>query len=149
MTRISAPAIAAASNKHDWRAGASAILAYVVDKTLYIANAGDALAVMSRNGGTAHLISNKHEPFDRAEIERIRSAEGWVSLRGYVNDMLDISRSFGYFHLFPIVNAAPAVTTVQLTDSDEFIIHCQPHAVAVCFLPDCSGHCTNAAKTIR
>lgn len=122
VTRSSAPAIAAASNKHDWRAGASAILAYVVDGTLYIANAGDALAVMSRNGGTAHLISNKHEPFDRAEIERIRSAEGWVSLRGYVNDMLDVSRSFGYFHLFPIVNAAPAVTTVQLTDSDEFII---------------------------
>lgn len=122
VTRSSAPAIAAASNKHDWRAGASAILAYVVDHTLYIANAGDALAVMSRNGGTAHLISNKHEPFDRAEIERIRSAEGWVSLRGYVNDMLDVSRSFGYFHLFPIVNAAPAVTTVQLTDSDEFVI---------------------------
>ena len=122
ITRSSAPAIAAASNKHDWRAGASAILAYVVDRTLYIANAGDALAVISRNGGTAHLISNKHEPFDRAEIERIRSAEGWVSLRGYVNDMLDISRSFGYFHLFPIVNAAPAVTTVQLSDSDEFII---------------------------
>ncbi|TKY86480.1 hypothetical protein EX895_004629 [Sporisorium graminicola] len=122
VARSSAPAIAAASNKHDWRAGASAILAYVVDRTLYVANAGDALAVMSRNGGTAHLISNKHEPFDRAEIERIRSAEGWVSLRGYVNDMLDISRSFGYFHLFPIVNAAPAVTTVQLTDSDEFVI---------------------------
>ncbi|KAJ9475071.1 Adenylate cyclase [Pseudozyma hubeiensis] len=122
VTRSSAPAIAAASNKHDWRAGASAILAYVVERTLYIANAGDALAVMSRNGGTAHLISNKHEPFDRAEIERIRSAEGWVSLRGYVNDMLDVSRSFGYFHLFPIVNAAPAVTTVQLTDSDEFVI---------------------------
>ncbi|CDW99679.1 hypothetical protein [Sporisorium scitamineum] len=122
VTRSSAPAIAAASNKHDWRAGASAILAYVVDRTLYVANAGDALAVMSRNGGTAHLISNKHEPFDRAEIERIRSAEGWVSLRGYVNDILDVSRSFGYFHLFPIVNAAPAVTTVQLTDSDEFVI---------------------------
>ncbi len=122
VTRSSAPAIAAAANKHDWRAGASAILAYVSDRTLHIANAGDALAVMSRNGGTAHLVSVKHEPFDRAEIERIRSAEGWVSLRGYVNDMLDVSRSFGYFHLFPIVNAAPAVTTVQLTDSDEFVI---------------------------
>ncbi|PWY99847.1 adenylate cyclase [Testicularia cyperi] len=122
VNRSSAPAIAAASNKHDWRAGASAILAYVVDKTLYIANAGDALAVMSRNGGTAHLVSSKHEPFEREETERIRSAEGWVSLRGYVNDMLDISRSFGYFHLFPIVNAAPAVTTVQLIDSDEFVI---------------------------
>ena len=117
-----APAIAAASNKRDWRAGASAVLAYVVNKTLYIANAGDSLAVLSRNGGTAHLISTKHEPFDRQETERIRSAEGWVSLRGFVNDSLDVSRSFGYFHLFPIVNAAPAVTTVHLTDSDEFVV---------------------------
>ncbi|KAN0064637.1 cysteinyl-tRNA synthetase [Thecaphora frezii] len=121
-SRSSAPAIAAASNKHDWRAGASAVLAYIIDKTMYIANAGDALAVLSRNGGTAHLVSTRHEPFSREETERIRSAEGWVSLRGYVNDSLDVSRSFGYYHLFPIVNAAPAVTMVQLTDSDEFVI---------------------------
>lgn len=121
-SKSAAPAIAASANRNHWRAGASAVLAYVVDRTLYVANAGDALAVLSRNGGTATLVSTKHEPFDRNETQRIRSAEGWVSLRGYVNDSLDVSRSFGYFHLFPVVNAQPAVQTIQLTDSDEFVI---------------------------
>ncbi|KAK0553649.1 cysteinyl-tRNA synthetase [Tilletia horrida] len=110
------------SARHHWCAGASAVLAYVVDKTLYLANAGDALAVLSRNRGDAHLISTKHDPSFRDEAMRIRSAEGWVSLRGYVNDRIDVSRSFGYYHLFPIVNAAPAVQMIELTDSDEFII---------------------------
>ncbi|KDN49231.1 hypothetical protein K437DRAFT_283773 [Tilletiaria anomala UBC 951] len=108
--------------RSQWKSGASAVIAYIADRTLHIANAGDALAVMSRNGGQAELISTKHEPFDRAETERIRSAEGWVSLRGFVNDMLDVSRGFGYYHLFPVVNAAPAVTSITLSDSDEFII---------------------------
>ncbi|KAE8225244.1 hypothetical protein CF319_g1992 [Tilletia indica] len=119
------PAVSAAmgsSARHHWCAGASAVLAYMVDKTLFIANAGDALAVISRNRGDAHLVSSKHDPSFRDEAMRIRSAEGWVSLRGYVNDRIDVSRSFGYYHLFPIVNAAPAVSTIELTDSDEFII---------------------------
>ncbi|KAE8202246.1 hypothetical protein CF335_g3492 [Tilletia laevis] len=119
------PAVSASmgtSARHHWCSGASAVLAYMVDRTLYIANAGDALAVISRNRGDAHLVSSKHDPSFRDEAMRIRSAEGWVSLRGYVNDRIDVSRSFGYYHLFPIVNAAPAVSTIELTDSDEFII---------------------------
>jgi adenylate cyclase len=68
------------------------------------------------------LISTKHEPFDRSETLRIRSAEGWVSLHGQVNDKLDVSRGFGHYHLAPIVNAAPAVTQIDLTDADEFVI---------------------------
>ncbi|CEH18216.1 adenylate cyclase [Ceraceosorus bombacis] len=119
--RADAPAIAESTHLNQWRAGASAVLAYVVGRTLHVANVGDALAVLSRNG-SAHLVSVKHEPFDRDETTRIRSAEGWVSLRGHVNDMLDVSRSFGYYHLSSVVNARPAVTTVQLSDSDEFVI---------------------------
>lgn len=105
----------------NWKAGASAVVGYLVDRTLFIANVGDALAVLSKNS-TAHLISTRHDPFDREETLRIRSAEGWVSLQGQVNDKLNISRAFGHYHLEPIVNAAPAVHTVHLTDSDEFII---------------------------
>lgn len=105
----------------NWRSGASAVMAYVIDRTLFIANVGDALAIVSHNGD-AVPISTKHEPFDRNETLRIRSAEGWVSLHGQVNDMLDVSRSFGHYHLVPIVNAAPAVTRTELTDSHEFVI---------------------------
>lgn len=114
---------AALAQRHalNWKAGASAVVGYLVDRTLYIANVGDTLAVLSKNS-TAHLISTRHDPFDREETLRIRSAEGWVSLQGQVNDKLNISRAFGHYHLEPIVNAAPAVHTVHLTDADEFII---------------------------
>ncbi|CAO1626840.1 unnamed protein product [Sympodiomycopsis kandeliae] len=119
--KSSAPAVAASTTRLHWQAGASGVLLYVIGKTLYVANAGDTLAVLSR-GGTADHISTRHEPFDREETQRIRSAEGWVSLRGYVNDSLDVSRSFGYYHLTPFVSAAPAIRSIQLNDSDEFVI---------------------------
>lgn len=101
--------------------GASGIVAYFRGHHLFVANAGNALAVMSRRG-QAHVVSVKHEPFDRNEITRIRAAEGWVSPKGLVNDEADVSRSFGYYHLLPIVNARPDVSSLKLSELDEFLI---------------------------
>jgi adenylate cyclase len=105
------------------KASAAACVVYFVDKTMYIANVGSSLAVVSR-GKAAHDLSHKHDPFDRAETTRIRAAEGWVSPKGFVNDELDCdeSRAFGVYHLLPAVNASPDVMTWQLTDQDEFVI---------------------------
>ena len=101
--------------------GASGIVVYFTGKTMHIANAGDALAVISRQG-TAHLISRKHEPFDRAETARIRAAEGWVSPKGLVNEECEVSRSFGFYHLLPAVNPRPDIRSWELTELDEFVI---------------------------
>lgn len=103
------------------KGGASGIVAYLVEKTLYVANAGNALAVVSRHG-TAHAVSKKHDPFDREETTRIRAAEGWVSPKGLVNDEIDLSRSFGFYSLSPIVNPRPAVYMHTLDAADEFLI---------------------------
>ncbi|KAF7329121.1 Adenylate cyclase [Mycena kentingensis (nom. inval.)] len=103
------------------RSGASGVVVYIVDRKMYVANAGNALAVISR-GRSAYALSRKHDPYDRAETTRVRAAEGWVSPPGLVNDELDISRSFGFFHLLPIVNARPDVFTHDLTELDEFVI---------------------------
>ena len=103
------------------RCGASGIVLYLADRMLYAANAGDALAVISRQG-SAHPLSSTHDPFDRTETARIRSAEGWVSPKGLVNDEIDVSRSFGFYHLLPVVNARPDICTWQLSESDEFVI---------------------------
>jgi adenylate cyclase len=103
------------------RSGVSGLVMYIVDKTLYIANAGNALAVISR-GGVAQLVSRKHDPFDRGEISRIRSAEGWVTPKGLVNEEVDVSRSFGFYHLLPVVNARPDIVTWELSNQDEFVI---------------------------
>ncbi|TFY82405.1 hypothetical protein EWM64_g1607 [Hericium alpestre] len=47
---------------------------------------------------------------------------GWVSPKGLVNDEVDVSRSFGFYHLLPVVNARPDVYEYQLSELDEFII---------------------------
>ncbi len=101
--------------------GASGVVAYFRGHHLFVANVGNALAVMSRRG-QAQVVSVKHEPFDRNEIMRIRAAEGWVSPKGLVNDEADVSRSFGYYHLLPIVNARPDVSSLKLSELDEFLI---------------------------
>lgn len=103
------------------RNGASGIVVYFSGKTIHVANAGDALAVISRQG-TAHLVSRKHEPFDRGETARIRGAEGWVSPKGLVNEDAEVSRSFGYYHLLPAVNPRPDIITWELSELDEFVI---------------------------
>ncbi|TFL03004.1 adenylate cyclase-like protein [Pterulicium gracile] len=102
-------------------AGASGIVIYFMDRTMYVANVGNCLAVVSRHG-VAQSVSRKHDPFDRSETARIRRAEGWVSPDGSVNGELDISRSFGFYSLFPVVNARPDVHKYDLTDLDEFVI---------------------------
>ncbi|KZV72866.1 L domain-like protein [Peniophora sp. CONT] len=101
--------------------GASGVVVYVAGRMLYVANAGAALAVVSRRGH-AEPVSTKHDPFIRAETDRIRQAEGWVSPKGLVNDDAPVSRSFGYYHLVPVVNARPDVAPYELTDLDEFVI---------------------------
>jgi adenylate cyclase len=103
------------------RTGGSGIVAYIADRTLYVANAGLALAVVSRKG-TAELLSYKHEPFERSEAGRIRAAEGWISPKGLLNEDLDMSRGFGFYHLLPSLTARPDVRTYELSESDEFII---------------------------
>lgn len=101
--------------------GVSGIAIYFVNKTLFAANAGDALAIVSRQGVCVE-ISRKHDPCDREETARIRSAEGSISTGGLVNDEVVVSRSFGYFKFFPTINAKPDLFAYELTDLDEFVI---------------------------
>ncbi|KAJ4469519.1 adenylate cyclase [Lentinula aciculospora] len=103
------------------RGGASGVVLYFRGKTMYVANAGNALAVVSR-GGYPQAVSRKHDPYDRLEMSRIRAAEGWISPAGLVNDEIDISRSFGFFHLLPVVNARPDIFVWELSEHDEFVI---------------------------
>ena len=104
------------------KTGVSGLVVYVRKKTLYVANSGTALAVIAGRGGSARLIGKKHDPLEAGEIARIRSAEGWVSNRGYVNDEVPVSRAFGYFNAVPSINAAPNVEELELADTDEFLI---------------------------
>ncbi|KAG2194526.1 hypothetical protein INT47_005730 [Mucor saturninus] len=109
-------------NTEEKETGASALLCYISGTKLYVANVGDALAVLSRNNGEAHEITQKHIPLNPSEISRIRAAGGYVSNAGLLNDELNVSRSFGYYHLIPVVNANPFISTITLAENDEFVI---------------------------
>ena len=108
----------------DWQAlqaGSSAVVLYMSEKTLYVAHAGNSLAVLSRRG-EAHLLSKRHDPSDQSELDRIREAEGWVSSKGLLGEEVDVSRSLGMFHLAPAVIARPDVFEEDLTSDDDYII---------------------------
>ncbi|CDH49474.1 adenylate cyclase [Lichtheimia corymbifera JMRC:FSU:9682] len=107
-------------------AGASAVVCYVAGTKLYVANVGDAMAVISRNNGQAFEITHKHISLNPSEISRIRAAGGYVSHTGKLNNELKVSRGFGYFDLIPVVNANPYVATIELTENDEFVIMASP-----------------------
>jgi adenylate cyclase len=103
------------------RTGASACVVYFVNKRMYAANVGNAMAVVSRQG-EAHCLSKVHDPYDRDETRHIRAAGGWISTTGKVNEEVDVSRSFGHFNLVPTVNAKPHVSTWDVSPLDEFVI---------------------------
>lgn len=102
--------------------GASAVICYIAGHKLHVANVGDAIAVISRNNGQASEITQKHIPLNPSETSRIRAAGGFVSNEGRLNGELQVSRSFGHFHLIPALNANPYVSTIMLTEDDEFVI---------------------------
>ena len=124
-----------------FRTGASGAVVYLVDRTLYVGNVGDALVVISRKG-EAELMSRLHDPTDREETARIRRAEAWVSTKGYINDNedIDIARAFGFHVSYPAVNASPEIRTRKLAESDEFVIIGKPCVVVDVLVPDCSRH---------
>ncbi|EIE82758.1 hypothetical protein RO3G_07463 [Rhizopus delemar RA 99-880] len=106
----------------DKDSGASAVMCYVSGTKLYVANVGDSLAVISRNNGQASEITQKHIPLNPSEVSRIRAAGGHVSNSGLLNNELNVSRSFGHFDLVPVVNCNPFVSTIDLSENDEFVI---------------------------
>lgn len=106
----------------DLNSGGVATVVFLDNLDLYLANVGDAQAILMQSDGGHKPLTHKHEPADRGERERIREAGGFVSRHGKLNDVLEVSRAFGYIQMMPAVMAAPHVTHVTLKESDEMIL---------------------------
>ena len=106
----------------DLSSGGVATVAYLENMELYIANVGDAQAMLIQSDGAHKILTRKHEPADRQERERIREAGGYVSRHGKLNEALEVSRAFGYIQMMPAVMAAPHVSRCTLKESDEMIL---------------------------
>lgn len=79
---------------HPIHAGATAVVAVIVGKTLMVANAGDSRGVLCRDGA-AFPLSYDHKPQQERELSRVRRAGGFVNQFGRINGNLNLSRSIG------------------------------------------------------
>lgn len=102
--------------------GAVAAVMYLHGMELYVSNVGDVQAVLIQSEGGHRLITEKHDPAAPKERARIREAGGYVSRQGKLNDVLDISRAFGFTHMMPSLIAAPYVGQTTIQESDEIIL---------------------------
>ncbi|KAK7755315.1 hypothetical protein SLS62_002822 [Diatrype stigma] len=109
-------------SKEDLNSGGVATVVYIQSQELYVANVGDVQAMLIQSDGSHRMLTRKHDPAEPSERQRIRDAGGWVSRQGRLNDVLSVSRAFGYVDLIPAVQAAPHVTHVSITPQDETIL---------------------------
>ncbi len=109
-------------SKEDLNSGGVATVVYLQNQELYVANVGDVQAMLIQSDGTHKMLSKKHDPAEPGERARIRDAGGWVSRNGRLNDLLDVSRAFGYVDLMPAVQSAPHVSHVTIREQDETIL---------------------------
>jgi adenylate cyclase len=109
-------------NQEDIHSGGVATVLYLRNMDLYVANVGDAQAVLVKSDLSRRLLTVTHDPAESLERARIRAAGGFVSRHGKLNDVLTVSRAFGYFQLMPSVMAAPHTAHFKLTEQDDMII---------------------------
>jgi serine/threonine protein phosphatase PrpC len=76
-------------------AGCTAVVAYITNSMLYVANAGDSRCVLGRRGCAVDM-SYDHKPDNPDELARITRANGSV-IDGRVNGNLNLSRCLGDF----------------------------------------------------
>jgi len=90
------------------------------EKSLFVANAGDARAILSK-AGKATRLTYEHKATDPAEQERIKAAGGFI-LNDRVNGLTAVSRSLGDHHQKDFIIGDPHTQFVKLEESDDFLI---------------------------
>jgi adenylate cyclase len=106
----------------DLTSGSVATVLFLKEMELYISNVGDAQALLIRSEGGHKILTRKHDPAEPGERSRIREAGGFVSRQGKLNDVLEVSRAFGYVQMSPSVIASPHIINLTLGDTDEMIL---------------------------
>lgn len=118
--------------KHRTNGGSTAVVAYANGASLYVANAGDARAVLDR-AGVAKRLSHDHKADNKNEMKRIQRLGGFVTPKSdvsvaRVNGMLAISRSLGdhfvnhHFSGVDYITAKPNIREVELREGDSTLI---------------------------
>lgn len=110
--------------EEDGYSGCCATVIYIKGDSLYVANVGDIMGIMTSSNGEYKLITTKHEPYAPQEYERIRDSGGHVTTDGYLDGVSNVSRAVGFFKLIPHINSKPSVHKYDLSQNDEMIAIC-------------------------
>ncbi|KAM3329357.1 hypothetical protein ACQJBY_026431 [Aegilops geniculata] len=103
-------------------AGATALVALVLEEYVVLANCGVSRAVISRGGEILQLTS-EHRPNRPDEKQRVENGGGRVDeSTDTVDEFLPTSRAFGSYLYKQYVIAQPEVTAVGRDPRDEFLI---------------------------
>lgn len=89
-------------------------------RMLYVANVGDARAVIS-HGGKAERLTYDHKGSDEAEVARVKEAGGFVVM-GRVNGILAVTRSLGDRAMKDYVVGEPYCRSLELKEDDTHLI---------------------------
>ncbi|KAM3330647.1 hypothetical protein ACQJBY_027053 [Aegilops geniculata] len=109
----------------DWHPGCTAVTALIVRNKLFVANAGDCRAILSR-AGKPFPVTRDHVASCPKERERVIK-EG-AEVRWQIDTWrvgaaaLQVTRSIGDDDLKPAVTALPEITETDLTADDEFLV---------------------------
>lgn len=106
----------------DGDAGCCMSIIYIKNKKLYTANVGDVETLLTRKNGTHLLLTNKHDPTNRPEFERIRAAGGYVTGDGALDGKLPVSRGIGFFNFLPHTHSGPDIKEIDITTADDMIV---------------------------
>jgi len=98
--------------------GSTAVVAYCRGSNLWVANAGDSRAVISKNG-KAIRVTTDHKPTLDSERDRILNLKGYV-IFGRVNGVLAVSRALGDFYFHPHVTCDPEIFGPYDVYNDEY-----------------------------
>ncbi|XP_019167522.1 PREDICTED: probable protein phosphatase 2C 8 isoform X3 [Ipomoea nil] len=106
-----------------WQDGATAVCVWVLGQTVFVANIGDAKAVLARSsqsdgsdGSTslkAIVLTREHKAIYPQERARIQKAGGSVSSNGRLQGRLEVSRAFGDRQFKKVFGPSDAVQFVQ------------------------------------
>nr|CAB3473251.1 unnamed protein product [Digitaria exilis] len=111
--------------RKDWHPGCTAVTALVVRNKLFVANAGDCRAILSR-AGKPFPMTKDHVASCLNERERVIKAGTEVKWQidtwRVGTAALQVTRSIGDDDLKPAVTAQPEVIETELSDDDEFLV---------------------------
>ncbi|EEF42026.1 protein phosphatase 2c, putative [Ricinus communis] len=105
-----------------WQDGATAVCVWILEDTVFIANIGDAKAVLARSS-EALVLTREHKAIYPVERARIQKAGGSISANGRLQGRLEVSRALGDRQFKKVgVIATPDIHSFDLTDREHFII---------------------------